>query len=129
MIAAVIIQMHDPLPSEHNDLAVKRKDGACYGDPVGHGKSTFVGKVFVTPSPHRSGTPPLHPGYGFLWGSYFLPVYAGISRQPPCSENPSFAPLLCKPNYRTFVLFCIEVIFRKNQNPPAMPGCSSHSHR
>ena len=48
MIAAVIIQVHDPLPSEHNDLAVKRKDGACYGDPVGHGKSTFVGKVFVT---------------------------------------------------------------------------------
>lgn len=48
MVAAVIIQMHDPLPPEHNDLAVKWEDGTCYGDAVWHGKSAFVGKVFVT---------------------------------------------------------------------------------
>ena len=53
MVAAVIIQMHDLFPPEHNDLAVKREDGICRHDPVGHGKGNFVGKVFI-PLHHKS---------------------------------------------------------------------------
>ena len=48
LVIAVIIQMQYPFPPEHNDLAVKREDGASGCDPIGHGKGTFVGKVFVT---------------------------------------------------------------------------------
>ena len=47
LVITVIIQMYDPFPPKHNDLTVKRENGTCYGDPIGHGKGTFVGKVFI----------------------------------------------------------------------------------